>query len=128
MAQTPTPTVLKKQKREGHFLFFIKLPMNLIKSNEPACVQHMYKRSSINCTMAQLSEYEIRSLQKLGEAIHEGKWSNDGLVQLIELVGNYLNPQSIQEYADKVDKTYNGIKKTKKTVILFKHKYIIDND
>ena len=78
--------------------------------------------------MSQLSEYETKSLQKLGEAIFQGKWSNEGLVQLIELAGDFLNPVSIQEYADSVGKSYNGIKKTKKTTVLLGHKYIIDNE
>ena len=88
----------------------------------------MYNSSSINCTMSQLSEYETKSLQKIGEAIFQGKWSNEGLVQLIELAVDYLNPLSIQEYADSVNKTYNGIKKTKKATVILGHKYIIDNE
>jgi hypothetical protein len=75
-----------------------------------------------------LSDYERKSLQKLGESIYQGKWSNDGLVQLIELSSDHLNLLSIQEYADKIGKSYNGIKKTRKTVKLLNHKYIIDNE
>jgi hypothetical protein len=78
--------------------------------------------------MSQLTEYESKSLQKLSETIHEGKWSNNGLVQLIELIEQYLNPISIQQYADNAGKSYNGIKKTKQVTILLGHKYIIDND
>ena len=78
--------------------------------------------------MTQLSEYETLSIQKLEQTIYENKWSNEGLVQLIELIEKYLQPKSIQEYADRTGKTYNGIKKTKRIIILFKHKYIIDND
>lgn len=33
----------------------------------------------------QLSDYEINAIRKLGQAIHEGKWSNAGLVELIKL-------------------------------------------
>lgn len=33
---------MKKQKRAGYFLFFIKLPMNYQRSTKPACVQLMY--------------------------------------------------------------------------------------
>lgn len=42
-----------------------------------------------------LTDYERQSLHKLGESIHSGKWSNDGLVQLIELSGGYLNLKTI---------------------------------
>lgn len=40
--------------------------------------------------MPQLTEYEQKALNKLGESIQSGKWSNDGLVQLIELVGDFF--------------------------------------
>lgn len=78
--------------------------------------------------MSQLSEYERESLKKLGESIHERKWSNDGLVQLIELVGTFLNLKSIQQYANDKGKTYNGIKKAKKARIILGHRFITDNE
>ncbi|PZX18089.1 hypothetical protein LX69_01126 [Breznakibacter xylanolyticus] len=78
--------------------------------------------------MKQLSDYERLSLSKLGNSIHAGYWSNDGLVQLIELCCIYLNPIPIQQYANERNKTYNGIKKTVPSVSILGHKYIIDND
>jgi len=77
--------------------------------------------------MPNLSNYETLALQKLGESIHQGKWSNDGMVQLIELIGNYLNPLSIQEYADQHQISYQAARKHKQT-ILFRQKFITDND
>jgi len=77
--------------------------------------------------MEQLSEYEQHALNKLGQSIHEGKWSNDGLVQLIELLKDFLNPITIQEYANTHGLSYNGVKKQNKAVLLFNQKYIIDN-
>lgn len=76
----------------------------------------------------QLTEYEIQSLEKLEKAIYENKWSNDGLIKLVQLIELYLQPVSIQKYADKTNKSYNGIKKTKKIIILLGHKFIIDNE
>ena len=35
--------------------------------------------------MTQLSDYERNSLNKLGQSIIDGKWTNVGMVQLIEL-------------------------------------------
>lgn len=78
--------------------------------------------------MSQLSEYERLSLQRLGESIQNGKWSNEGLVQIIELTIIFLNPVPIQRYADMHSKSYNGIKKTKTSVTILGKKYIIDND
>lgn len=69
--------------------------------------------------MQNLSEYEILALKKLGESIHTGKWSNDGMVKLIELIGDYLNPLSIQEFADRNNISYQAARKHKQ-VILFR--------
>ena len=77
--------------------------------------------------MSNLSEYEILALRKLEESIHLGKWSNDGMVQLIKRIEDYLNPLSIQEYADRYEMSYQGARKHKQT-ILFRQKFIIDND
>jgi hypothetical protein len=77
--------------------------------------------------MTQLSEYENIALKKLGETIHLGKWSNDGMVKLIELIGEYLNPLSIQEFADEKGISYQAARKHKQT-ILFRQKFIVDND
>ena len=77
--------------------------------------------------MSQLSEYEKLALQKLGESIHQGRWSNDGMVQLIELAGEYLNPLSIQEFADEKGISYQAARKHKQT-ILFRQKFIVNND
>jgi hypothetical protein len=78
--------------------------------------------------MPQLSEYEKNSLQKLGESIHHEKWSNDGLVHLIELAGDYLNLQTIPDYANSNKLSYNGVKKTREIKEIFKTKFVIDND
>ena len=78
--------------------------------------------------MPQLTQYEKLALQKLGESIHQGKWSTSGMVQLIELVGEFLNPLTISDYAEKEGISYNGVKKCRKTTKLFGIKFIIDND
>lgn len=77
--------------------------------------------------MKKLSDYEEKSLHKLGESIHGGRWSNDGLVQLIELAGAFLNAQSIAEYAKANSMSYNGVKNHRQTFTLFNQKFVIDN-
>jgi len=49
------------------------------------------------------------------------------MVQLIELISDFLNPLSIQEFADHRHISYQAAKKHKQTVILRK-KFIVDND
>lgn len=78
--------------------------------------------------MTQLTDYERLALNKLGESIHNGKWSNDGLVQLIILLGEYLNLQTIPNYCKDHNITYSGAKKFRKVTEIFKTKYIIDNE
>ena len=78
--------------------------------------------------MNKLSEYETIALKRLGQAIQDGNWSNSGLVQLIELAKEFLNPIPMQEYANNHGLTYNGLKKQNKAVKLFNQKFIIDND
>lgn len=78
--------------------------------------------------MRELSEYERKSLRKLGESIHQGKWSNDGLVQLVELVIDFLNPVPLLQYGKENGISYNGLKKQNKAITLLNQKYIIDNE
>jgi len=78
--------------------------------------------------MNQLSEYEKLSIRRLGESIVSGKWSNDGLVQLIELAGDYLNLKTIPDYAKAQKLSYNGVKKTRMIKEIKGVKFVIDND
>ena len=76
----------------------------------------------------ELSQYEKTALNKLGQTIHEGKWSNTGLVQLIELAATFLQIKPIQQYADENNLSYNGAKKREEVITALGHKYIIDNE
>lgn len=75
----------------------------------------------------QLSDYEQKSLEKLGETIQIGKWTNAGLVQLIELCGDFLNIKTIPDYAKETGLSYNGAKKFRNVKTIFNTKFIIDN-
>jgi hypothetical protein len=78
--------------------------------------------------MSKLTDYEQKSLEMLGESLHKGKWSNDGLVQLIELAGSYLNAKPISTYAAENGISYNGAKKFRRVIEIMNVKYVIDND
>lgn len=75
----------------------------------------------------QLTDYEKNIINKLGESIQYGKWSNEGLVQLIELVGSFLNLQTIPDYCKYNNITYNGVKKSRNIQRIFNVKFVIDN-
>jgi hypothetical protein len=75
----------------------------------------------------QMTEYELNSLDKLGQAIEAGKWSNDGLVQLIKLSGDHLNLMTIPVYAELHNMSYAGVKKCRNIIKIFNVKFVIDN-
>ena len=74
-----------------------------------------------------MTEYELNSLNKLGEAIESGKWSNEGLVQLIKLAGEHLNLMTIPAYAKANKMSYPGVRDYRKIEKLFNVKFVIDN-
>jgi hypothetical protein len=78
--------------------------------------------------MNKLTEYEQLALNKLGQSIQDGKWSNNGMVQIIELVKDFLNPITMLKYAKQKGISYNGLKKQNKAVTILGQKYIIDNE
>jgi hypothetical protein len=81
--------------------------------------------------MSELNEYEDLSLNKLGKTIHEGRWSNSGLVEIIKLCGEYLNLKTVPDYCKETGMSYPGaIKETKdrKVEVIFNVKFIIVNE
>ena len=85
--------------------------------------------------MKQISDYEAKAIEKLSKTIEEGSWSNNGLVQLIELAGNYLNLQTLSTYSKNFKISYNGAKarcasskNNIQQVSIFKVKFVIDNE
>lgn len=63
----------------------------------------------------------------LAKRIENGELTNDQIVQLIALLGSYLNLKTIPDYARENGISYNGAKKFRKSVTLFGMKFIIDN-
>ncbi|MEI6059404.1 MAG: hypothetical protein WCR72_01795 [Bacteroidota bacterium] len=69
---------------------------------------------------------KINSLD-LENDIQQGNYTNAEMVQLIELIGGYLNLKTIPDYAKQNNMTYNGVKKCRETITLFGVKLVIDN-
>lgn len=57
----------------------------------------------------------------------QGNLDDDALVQLIELSAKYLNLKTIAEYARSNKLSYNGVKNCRKSFLISKVKFIIDN-
>lgn len=66
-------------------------------------------------------------LNFVADKFENGHLTNDDLVQLIELSGGYLNLTTIPNYARSRKLSYNGVKKCRRVVEIFKVKFVIDN-
>ncbi len=75
-----------------------------------------------------LTDFENKIINKLGYLVHNNELSNECMVQIIELLGGYLNLKTTSEYSKTNNISYNGAKKCRKNLILFKIKFILDND
>ena len=62
------------------------------------------------------------------QKFQDGELDNDTLVQLIEQAGNYLNLQTISDYAKHHKMSYNGVKNNRKITTLFNVSFVIDNE
>ena len=67
-------------------------------------------------------------LEEISNSIIENDIDNNGLVQLIECAGDYLNLRTIPNYAKEHNISYNGAKKFRQVVEIFNTKFIIDNE
>ena len=75
----------------------------------------------------EISEKEANKLNEIGGSIQNEDWSNESLIQLIELAGSFLNLQTIPDYAKRAGISYNGAKKFRNVKNIFGVKFIIDN-
>ena len=73
-----------------------------------------------------MSELEQKVIDRIGCLIQSGDLKQESMVQIIELVGSYLNLRTISDYARENNLSYNGVKKTRKILNLFGTKFIID--
>lgn len=67
-------------------------------------------------------------LNRLSQLIQNGEIDNNGLVQIIELCGSFLNLKTRSAYSRENKISYNGVKHFRRNVDLFGVKFIIDND
>lgn len=62
------------------------------------------------------------------QKFQDGELDNDTLVQLIAQAGNYLNLQTISDYAKTHKMSYNGVKNNRNIITLFNVSFVIDNE
>ena len=79
---------------------------------------------------------EIRNITEKGKKLCDfvtektmnGEFTNEDLLQLIEVAGSFLNLQTIPDYAKSKNISYNGVKNHRKIIEIFNVKFVIDND
>ena len=79
----------------------------------------------------QLSDYESRAIERFYQTIQEGKWTNNGIVQLIELAGSILNLQTVPDYSKAMsisDRAARNPTKTREIIEVFNVSFVIDNE
>lgn len=74
-----------------------------------------------------MSDLKDKILINIHKGILNGLLSNNDLLEIVKDAGDYLNPLTISKYAKEVGKSYQGMSKHRKHVIIFGEKFIIDN-
>jgi hypothetical protein len=57
-----------------------------------------------------------------------GELDSDSLVQIFEVIGNYLNLKTVSDYAGLHRLTYNGVINTREVKEIFGVKFVVDNN
>lgn len=64
--------------------------------------------------------------QRVSDWVIDKNPTNETLVQIIELLGDFAELKTISQYATDNNMSYNGVKKHRKIIELFGNKYVYD--
>ena len=76
----------------------------------------------------QLTDYEAKCLNKLGQKIQDGQISNHALVAIMQLSADFLNLKRVSHYATDNAITPQGVRKCRNIVYICNYALVIDND
>ena len=77
----------------------------------------------------QLSDYEIRAINKFGQTVLYGQWSKDGLVSLLKAItDNFLQLKRVKQFADENNRTTQGLRNHSDIIEICNYQMIIDCD
>ena len=62
------------------------------------------------------------------EKTMNGEFTNEDLIQFIEVAGAFLNLQTISDYSKAKNLSYNGVKNHRQVIEIFNVKFVIDNE
>lgn len=74
-----------------------------------------------------MTKKEKLTIEKYEKFVFENNPSTDFLVEIFKLSGNYLNLQTISNYAKSHNKSYEGVKRFRNIKEIFGVKFVIDN-
>jgi len=74
-----------------------------------------------------MTDYEINTLNRIGQLVQEGKLSNEFLVNTCKLCADFLNLQKVAEYAKEKGISRQAAYKHD-VVEIFGTKFVIDNE
>lgn len=57
-----------------------------------------------------------------------GELDNNSLLELFKVMGNYLNLETISDYAQRTGMSYQGVKVGRKIETIFNVRFVIDNE
>lgn len=77
----------------------------------------------------QLSDYETRAINKFGQSVMDGQWSNDGLVSLLKVItDDFLQCKRVSNYAKQNRISTQGARKFRDVIDIDGYQFIIDNE
>lgn len=79
---------------------------------------------------------EIRNITDKGKKLCDfvtektmnGEFTNEDLIQFIEVAGSFLNLKTISDYAKAKNLSYNGVKNHRQIIEVFNVKFVVDNN
>ena len=75
-----------------------------------------------------MTSYEQNIINRLIEIIETKEVSNNFLIELGKVFGDYTNLSTIYNYAKEHNMTYRGVKNHRNIINLFNVNFVIDND
>lgn len=75
----------------------------------------------------QLTDYEMKCLNKLGQKIQDGQISNTALVAIMQQCEAFLNLKRVSSYAKDNAITPQGVRKCRNIIYICNYALVIDN-
>jgi hypothetical protein len=78
--------------------------------------------------MTEIQQNTDKLISLIATKFEAGELDSDSLVQIFEVIGNYLNLKTVSDYAGLHRLTYNGVINTRKVKEIFGVKFVVDNN